>query len=437
MNVLMQRNEINLMGSDVALGRLEAVLDLNRLRLMLKAAVNTMGDHLVFTSCSIERVHLQGDGGFVVEVAADIADGSTRQYLVEVPAGDFSQHLDNIKRRTSRQNARTGRAEQGVVLPIHADDHLGVFVRPRGFDELIHGLVTQTNIDLLRDQLAPEVAANVVGSGPARLLAHRLHRRAVVGIGDRYILKLYKRLSTKAQQVTAFTTLLERTSFGEGSTIRVPKTFAHLKTWPGYLMLRSEGVPLSVLQGEKRTQGMRLAGEAIGHLHRLPLRLQVSHSQFDECALLWPWVKLISSLYPALSRDVVKAYNHVVKLLTHGDAEPFTLVHRDFHESQVLISGKTATLIDFDTACNGEPAQDLGNFLGHLDFAALAESIDGEAAASEFLTGYTLAHVKPNATRVDAHRRATLLRMACIYAFSTNHSRLSPLLVAMALRDYT
>ncbi len=431
MNVLMQRKEINV----TALGRLEAILDLSRLRTVLKAAMSALGDGPALTSCGIARVHPRGDGGYVMEVAAHLEDGSIRQYFVEIPAGDPMQHLHNIHRRTSKQNARIGSGDQGAMFPIHADDHLGVFVRPRGFDELIDGLVTQKNFNQFRDQLPPDVAAHLVDPCPTRLLAHRLHRRAVVGIGDRYILKLYKKKSAKAQQATAFTTLLEHTSFGEGSAVRVPKTLALLKSWPGYLMLQSEGLPLSTLRSEDRTQGMRLAGEAIGHLHRLPLRLQENHSQYDECALLRPWVQLISSMYPSLSRDAGKAYNHVEKLLAYGDAEPFTLVHRDFHESQVLISGTTATLIDFDTACNGEPAQDIGNFLGHLDFAALIANTDDEAAAAEFLRGYAHGHGQPNTARVEAHRRATLLRLACIYAFSSEHSRLSPRLAAMALRD--
>jgi Ser/Thr protein kinase RdoA (MazF antagonist) len=423
-----------------ALERLKAILDPSGLRNTVKAACMTFGDSgIPMTSCEVARVHPRGENGFVVDVIAGFENGSTQALFAEVLAGDPSSHLRDIRRKVARQASRCGIADGKRMVPIHVDSELGVFIRPRGDDELIDGIITLRNFEYLLDQIPPDSAARLDGMRSARLLSHRLNRRAVIGIsraddaGGGCILKLYKMWSAKAQRAVALTGYLKRSSFGAASPIRVPETLGFMRTWPGYLMSRASGLPLSDLDGEQRIKGMRLAGHAIGRLHRLPLRLQESHGPADECALLRSWVSLVGSVIPTLRRDIGKAWDHVERLLADPDTQPFTLVHRDFHETQVLISGATATLIDFDTACNGEPALDIGNFLAHLDFASLAYGADCEAAAAEFLRGYAEVHCQPDTARVDTHRRATLLRLACIYAFSSQHGALAPCLAARAL----
>lgn len=43
-------------------------------------------------------------------------------------------------------------------------------------------------------------------------------------------------------------------------------------------------------------------------------------------------------------------------------------IHGDFYTKQVLIDSDCAAILDLDDAAIGEPEQDLGNFLGHLDW---------------------------------------------------------------------
>ena len=54
-------------------------------------------------------------------------------------------------------------------------------------------------------------------------------------------------------------------------------------------------------------------------------------------------------------------------------------IHRDFYPAQVIVEGGRLHLLDFDLYCLGDPALDVGNFLGHLTEESLR--VRGDAAA--------------------------------------------------------
>jgi aminoglycoside phosphotransferase (APT) family kinase protein len=56
-------------------------------------------------------------------------------------------------------------------------------------------------------------------------------------------------------------------------------------------------------------------------------------------------------------------------------------VHRDFYADQVLVSGQRLVLLDFDLYCVGDPALDVGNFLGHMTEQSLRSFGDPSALA--------------------------------------------------------
>jgi Ser/Thr protein kinase RdoA (MazF antagonist) len=379
----------------------------------------------------VKRVHIRSGGGFVIEATATRSYTAELPCFIEIPSEPLADRVAEIARRWEKQCQRLG--SRGIApLPIYADPEYGLFVRPRGRDEMIDGLAALCDPQALSEQLPDNpMLANV------ELLAHRLNRRAVLRVrskdGAERIVKLYKKGSSKPQAALAITSLLEQTSFGEDSSVAVPQCTAHLHSWPGYAMNRAPGVQLSDLDGEDELSGMKLAGAALGRLHRLPLRLQENHRLPDELALLQSWTGLVSGIFPLQSKVIRAVLREVSNMLLAGSEPETSLVHRDFHGGQVLVEGQHATLIDFDTICNGESAQDVGNFLGHIDLARLEHVEGGEHVAQAFLVGYAEAHRNSNAARVEAHRRATLLRLACIYAFSDNHRTLWPRLLDLAL----
>ena len=54
-------------------------------------------------------------------------------------------------------------------------------------------------------------------------------------------------------------------------------------------------------------------------------------------------------------------------------------IHRDFYPAQVLVEGNRLFLVDFDLYCEGDPALDAGNFLGHLVELSLRRLGDARA----------------------------------------------------------
>ena len=56
-------------------------------------------------------------------------------------------------------------------------------------------------------------------------------------------------------------------------------------------------------------------------------------------------------------------------------------IHRDFYADQVIVAGPRICLIDFDLYCEGDPALDIGNFLGHIQEQSLRSLGDPEALA--------------------------------------------------------
>ena len=114
------------------------------------------------------------------------------------------------------------------------------------------------------------------------------------------------------------------------------------------------------------------------------------------------------------------------------DSSPVALSHRDFHEKQVLLGNRAVIFLDFDTLAMSDPALDIGNFLAHARLAALQTGTDTAAAEAAFRNAYgPIAGDEPMA-RIDIYRRASLMRLGCLYAFTSRWRRLSPTLLAEA-----
>ena len=415
------------------LARLEQMLDTSVLLKCLSQASAPLGAAIQPATASVTRVHARLGGGFVVDAAAS-GGGRNDRFFIEIAQGEAGAHFEKIQRRITKQAERAELARAHSAPLVYEDAELGVIVRRYGQDELIDGLAGSQSREMMLRQL-PDHLAFLCDEGTDRaLLGHRLNRRAVLSIesgGKGAVLKLYKKGSGKAQTAMAVSDMLAQTAFGETSPIKVPRTLAALSGWPGYVMEKAAGLPLPELRGAARLAGLGKAGEALGRLHRLPLRQQKTHAAADECELLRAWVKLASSVLPGMRKCLEQAEAHVARDLAAA-SQPFTMIHRDFHEGQLICSGYTAALIDFDTVCNGEPALDIGNFIAHLEFSGLTGSADAQGGEQLFLASYASAHLQPDAKRVDAWRRASLLRLACLNAFSTQFAVIAPKLAELA-----
>ena len=156
----------------------------------------------------------------------------------------------------------------------------------------------------------------------------------------------------------------------------------------------------------------RKIAEAACKVHRTGVPARRRHTISDELNILKtrlltvsppgsPWAGRIARLLDAADR------------LGAATREPKTCgIHRDFYADQMIVDGERLFLLDFDLYCEGDPALDIGNFMGHITEQSLrtlgdaGALVDREQALEERFV--ELSGVAPAAVR--AYATLTLVR---------------------------
>jgi hypothetical protein len=430
---------------DPAAGLSEALVD--RLRVAMSPAamrdilerdcpyLRQSGEELI--DCQLVRVSPRLPHGFVLYYELTLQGSGMRRsrpLLAELTEGapllHYRRVLEKLRKRRRGQLRKNGGASPLTVL-----SNPGMVLRLAGYDERLHGLKLVHMPQLLEPILAKHVAAanHSIGAIEPEMLGHRLGTRCIVrfrfetrnGAADpvfsaSVIAKLYKFRSAKGQRVFADMQRLRADGFGVGSDLTIPRPIAFL---PDANLLLMEDVPGKLLadlsRGEQQA-GTRAAGRILGKLHTSTFRPPRRHGAEDEIALLEPWVALVSRIHPDLEALATRALLAVRPALPACADTELTPSHRDFYDKQILLADGRATLIDFDTHCMADPALDIGNFLAHLELARLQGIMPVDGLEGGFLDGYRrTAGTLPRDARLAAYRAASLLRLACLYAFST------------------
>lgn len=404
---------------------------------------------LRLVDCQVLRVHPRSSEQFVVDYALRLsgAEGeSVERFFGEVVTGDAEARSEHVVARL-RKPRRGQFTDQGAADRFAAIPELGLVLRPYGFDERLPGLASfyapNTLLSLMNQNLPPSQGPVETVSG--EILGHRLGKRCIVRLrgeagpearagsqGVSLILKFYKSRSNKDRHVAGAMESLWARGFDGAKGPRIPRLAAHVPAWKAVLMEDIPGIPLPDLAGRDLFAGMAAAGRSLAKLHSCPLELPARHGVDEETAILELWSGLASGvrtdLGAALSHSVAEAR---AALDTCRDFEP-ALLHRDFYEKQILMKGPQAVLIDFDTLCLGDPALDLGNFIAHLRLAVLQGGTACGDLEEAFLSGYGQRDSGDFGRRRAAYTKSTLLRLACIYAFSTRWRHLSEALLCSA-----
>lgn len=106
--------------------------------------------------------------------------------------------------------------------------------------------------------------------------------------------------------------------------------------------------------------------QAAGKIHRLPLSPTKVHRAAEELHILRDRFDQLLITHPHLGRRLAAVHAACSRLLGGLEEARLTCVHRDFYPAQILVDGSRITLLDFDLFCLGDPALDVGNFLGHV-----------------------------------------------------------------------
>lgn len=160
----------------------------------------------------------------------------------------------------------------------------------------------------------------------------------------------------------------------------VPHVLGPVKSGHGW-----SAVALSYLPGRRRQAedfsevGTEL-GRVLNAIHAVPA---------ERCAGLPPvrewcggadWPSLVGRICAKLGRPLRSTALDAVRAVLGSEAgAPVTLVHGDFGMHNLLWLGESVTgIIDFDTACVGDPAMDVASLLGVYDREELAAIADAD-----------------------------------------------------------
>ena len=121
-----------------------------------------------------------------------------------------------------------------------------------------------------------------------------------------------------------------------------------------------------LLSQEGGIQLARRIAEAAHKLHSADLPTRRRHTMEDELHILHERLPLVAQSQPKLSKRLERILEKCDRLGQSFLNPRMCGIHRDFYADQVLVDQSRLYLIDWDLYCEGDPALDMGNFLGHM-----------------------------------------------------------------------
>src|SRR5206468_12183180 len=92
----------------------------------------------------------------------------------------------------------------------------------------------------------------------------------------------------------------------------------------------------------------------------------LTHTMDDELHILHECLPLVAQQKPACAKRIERILSACDRLAATVPKPKPCGIHRDFYPAQVIVEGSQLYLIDFDLYCTGDPALDVGNFVGHI-----------------------------------------------------------------------
>jgi hypothetical protein len=156
--------------------------------------------------------------------------------------------------------------------------------------------------------------------------------------------------------------------------ISVPEPIGVISDFCMWFQRKVPGVTTDKLLGAQDAVvlGGRIA-EAMNKLHRAGVPTDKVHSIDDELKILRDCLLQVAQVHPAWSRRLEEVIAACERVAATVPVPKPCGIHRDFYSSQVIVDGSRLWLLDFDLYCQGDPALDAGNFIGHITEQALRE----------------------------------------------------------------
>jgi Ser/Thr protein kinase RdoA (MazF antagonist) len=101
-------------------------------------------------------------------------------------------------------------------------------------------------------------------------------------------------------------------------------------------------------------------------LHRAGVSSPRTHTAKDELLILRDRFAKVRVGHPEWSERLAKVLDRCERIASRLPPANPVGIHRDFYPAQVLVDGGCCWLLDLDLYCLGDPAVDIGNFIGHM-----------------------------------------------------------------------
>lgn len=318
---------------------------------------------------------------------------------------------------------RRGQSDGGLAPAVTADPCSGLVLRRPGFDAKLPGLRLLHDAAWAAEQLG---AAGLDPASEIALVSHRLGKRAVLRISGPSGTQ-YARLRpvTSGSGAAAYQRHLDLWAALEGTTgLAIPRPLGFVADVGIALFAALPGTP-PVFRGVPGYRATRDVIQALRVLQGLAITAD-QHSAGDELSILDAWADRTTRVFPEVARRLRDPLARLAEDLMALQVLDPVPCHRDLHEGQILLHDTGAGLLDFDTLRLGDPALDVGNLQAHLVLSGLLGGRSNQA----FLTAMETPLRHLSSRRIGIWRRAALLRLAMIYAFSS-----TPASVIAALID--
>ena len=184
-----------------------------------------------------------------------------------------------------------------------------------------------------------------------------------------------------------------RKSLSAAPQVRTPGQIGQSRKHHCYAYEWIDGVTLRTRPqgGTALERDYREAGRLIARFHDIPLVREASHDAPRQQPSLASLARQLAFLVPDLTPDA-HALAAGLQALDGELAETPRLIHGDFYDKQVIVSGSEFGLIDLDCAHPGDIHQDLACFLAHRERHVLSGTAPADGAglqpARSFLEGY-------------------------------------------------
>jgi hypothetical protein len=188
--------------------------------------------------------------------------------------------------------------------------------------------------------------------------------------------------------------LLWGAGFGQDDRFRIPQPLHHFEDLRMIIQEKARGTKLRTFLGDGSDTSFnhaRMTGLWLAKLHNMPVESPRECGYESEKASLRMFVEALKNDQPQLESELRQYAAAIEQRFNSFQEVEVAHVHGDFHPDHVYVANNFVTVIDFERFCIGDPARDLGSFVGHMRTTAYSLEKSIEYANQEivaFLESY-------------------------------------------------